>query len=175
MIYVIGANHYAEQFPHDLNETDKVERFQNFVQKVCGEKNIQLIAEEWRDEVRELSKTRKTYIEVLAPTLGVDYFACDLNMAERKLNGIKSRPEIAQDLGFTFVLIQPGSREEALVNDTPAAKDGDAKREKVWLERIIARVGTTKNILLVCGYEHADSFVTFAKNNGHEAERLMVS
>jgi hypothetical protein len=175
MIYVIGVNHYEEQFPHEKNNIDKINRLQNFVRKVCKENNIQLIAEEWRDEVRELSVTGKTYIEELAPKIPITYFPCDLNMPERKALGIKSRPEIAQELGLNFPLILPDSKEEEMVNNTAAAKAGDTKREEVWLERILARAGADKNVLLVCGYEHADSFVKLAKNNGHEAQRLYIS
>jgi hypothetical protein len=50
----------------------------------------------------------------------------------------------------------------------------DDRRERYWLEKIIEHGGAKNNTLLVCGFGHPDSFVALAKNNGYEAEKIVV-
>jgi hypothetical protein len=175
MIYVIGVGHYDEQFPHSHNVREKVERLQEFVPRFCKEKGIQLIAEEWCDDARRYQSIKTTYSEDIASDLGIEYLPCDPNIAERAKLQMKSREQIAQDLGIVFAFIQPGSKDEQRVNETDAAKEADAKRERYWLERILARDGANKNTLLVCGHEHADSLVALAKSKGYEVARTPIA
>jgi hypothetical protein len=172
MFYVIGVDHKREQYPHSMNDKEKVERLQKTMRQLCQSKKIQLIAEEWCDDARSYWSVNRTYSEDIAIELAIEHLSCDPGQAERDKLQMRSREQIAQDLGINFVFIQENSDEEHRVNE--AAKKIDEKRERYWLEKIIGRVGTNKNTLLVCGFGHSDSFIALAKSNGYEAEKIII-
>lgn len=172
MIFVVGVHHKEVQYPNSGNERDKVERFCNFVRNFCREKNIQLIAEEWKDEVRDNSSTRRTYVEDIASELGIEYLPCEPSRPESERLGIKGRIRIAEELGTSAYLIMPGSEEERRVNELSV--DDDKKREEYWLGQIANHGGTTKATLFVCGFEHPRTFIPLLKDRGHEAQRVTI-
>ena len=174
MIYVIGVDHNREQFPHDMNMQERVENFKNLVRKLCNENNIRVLAEEWCDDARSSSITGTTYSEVIAAELKIDYLPCDPNRVERAGLKIKGRDQIAQELGMSIQTIQENSEEERRINETEAAKEGDKRRERYWLARIIDHCGTEGNIVLICGFGHADDFVGLAESRGYEAMRVLI-
>ena len=114
--------------------------------------------------------TGDTYSEVFARELEIEYLPCDPGRAERARLQTKARDQIAQALGLSLFAIQEHSDDEHRVNEV--AKDGDRKREQYWLEKIASHGTTWGDILMVCGYGHADSFVALAQRKGHEAVRI---
>jgi hypothetical protein len=175
MIYVIGVDHLKEQIPNAMNESEKVERLRTFVRKTCGEKNIQLIAEEWCEDARPRSLTRRTHTEAVASELGIKYSPCDPGIAERKAMGFKARDQIALEIGVPFPLTEDTLEERAnAAKINAAARKYDEIREEYWLREIFKNGDASTPILLVCGYGHVDDFIKLAKNKGYEAEKIVI-
>lgn len=172
MIYVLGLNHYVEQFRHVGNDPQAVARLQNFVRSFCTEKSIQLIAEEWSDDATTYQKVDSTYCEDVATDLRIAYLPCDPNWAERARLGIKSRQEIAEELGIESATVPLHPKDEELVN--AAARGEDIKREQHWLEKLTERSVANEHTLLLCGYQHVERFVALAEREGYQATRIAV-
>jgi hypothetical protein len=172
MIYVLGVHHQEEQFPHPSNIRSRVDALKDFVRRVVDEHRVKLIAEEWCNDARLYQGVDRTYGEDIALEMGIAYFPCDPNLTERRKLNIKSREQISGELGICFALIQSGSEEEKRVSESADAKSADSKREKFWLEKIAERNWANENTLMICGYEHAESFTTFMQAVGYEAQNL---
>jgi len=172
MIYVLGLNHHLEQFRHVGNDPKAVARLQNYVRVFCTEKSIQLIAEEWSDDATKYWEVESTYCEDVATDLGIAYLPCDPNLTERARLGIRSRQEIAEELGIEFAMVHFYPEDEELVN--AAAGGEDIKRERHWLEKLIEPAVASERILLLCGYEHVERFITLAQREGYQATRIAV-
>ncbi|HUX35552.1 MAG TPA: hypothetical protein VMV71_00800 [Candidatus Paceibacterota bacterium] len=179
MIYVIKIDHYLEQFPHGDNVPDRVGKLKQLVKKVCKEKSIKLITEEWCNDARESSLTGRTYTEDLAKELGVEYLFIDPERSERLALGIKIRSDIAKahNIPYPNRLNTPeeNARLEALINETDDAKGSDKKREEYWLNKIIGHNGIAMSTLLVCGYGHIDSFIALLRSKGYSATEIPIT
>jgi hypothetical protein len=177
MIYIIRTDHYLEQFPHGDNIPDRVEKLKQLVEKVCKEKSIKLITEEWCNDARESSSTGRTYTEDLAKELGIEYIFIDPERSDRFALGIKIRSDIAKahNIPYPNSLNTPeeNARLEALINETDDAKESDRKREEYWLNKIIGHSGIALSTLLICGYGHVDSFFSLLKDKGYQAEKIV--
>ena len=172
MIYVVGVGHKIEQFPHDMNDLVKVEKFKKFIERVSREKKVGLIAEEWCDDARFNSLTRKTYAEEFALAANIHYSACDPGQQERATLGILGRDKVAAGLGLNVFAIQPDTEEERCVNE--AAAEGDRRREQFWMDKLAAAGAMEKNVIFVSGYGHADEFVALLNSNGWDAGRIYI-
>ncbi|MGA3037399.1 MAG: hypothetical protein ABSE64_07910 [Vulcanimicrobiaceae bacterium] len=172
MMYVLGLNHFSEQFPHPNNDGRAIERLQKFVRAFCIERAIQVLAEEWSDDAMQLWSVNSTYSEDVAADLGIAYLRCDANLTERAKLQIKSRQTIAEELGIEFGFTQLTLEETTLIN--VEAEESDVKREQYWLEKLIKHEAINKNILLLCGYKHVDRFVARVKREGYQAMAIAI-
>ena len=85
---------------------------------------------------------------------------------------MKSREQIAYEMGIPFHSIDPGSEEERRVNESADARDADAKREGFWMKRIAESGGIKINTLMICGYGHTESFTALIQSAGYGAQNL---
>jgi hypothetical protein len=170
MIYVIGVHHQEEQFPHYMNKSAEIAKLKAVIRELHKKQNLALIAEEWSEDIRRYQSVTTTHSEDVARELGIPHLSCDPDLAERNRLGFKSREEIANELGFDFHFIMPGTDEERRVNER--AEEFDKIREPYWLDQIVGSGYGYKDILLVCGYEHTESFIALAKSKGYEATKV---
>jgi hypothetical protein len=171
MIYVIGVDHKREQRPNSLNDDQRVMHLQNSIRQLIRNDNIVLIAEEWSEEAKRAWSVN-TYAEDIAAEFGIEYLPCDPDSSERARLKMKSREQEAKDQGLNIFQIQENSDKERKVNEADAIREADAKREQYWLTTIVRKYPASGNVLLICGYGHADGFVKLAKQNDYEAIRL---
>lgn len=168
MIYVLGVEHFTVQLPHQNNDTGKVAQFLERVKNICREKRIGLIAEESSEDVLSYQNINSTHVGGIVSELKVEYLLCDPGLVERDRIGIKQRDKIAEELSIPFPPTTPA--QENSING--AAAESDRKREKYWLDQIKLRSTTNKEVLLICGFEHADYFIEIAKKEGWVAQKI---
>jgi len=145
------------------------------------EQRVELIAEEWCDDYRNPQRPT-SHCREIAKELGCDYLACDPLEVDWKRLGIKRRLQIAAELGKSFYPIMSfedcakakvaDEEVEKAVNETADAQIADAKRECFWLIKLIKHKGVEKNTLMICGYDHTESFTALLQAVGYEAQNL---
>jgi hypothetical protein len=159
MIYIIGVEHFTVQLPNETNDKGKVAQFLDHVRNICRERSITLIAEESSNDSLVYQQIDATHVGKIVPELNIEYFLCDPGLVERKRIGIKQRQTIATELSIPF---PPATKDqEDKINEIAAASD--RIREKYWLDEIKSRNGMNRETLLICGFEHVDSFIEIAR------------
>lgn len=169
MINVLGVDHFEVQLPHQNNNNRKIESYLTKVKSLYQERKIQLIAEESSEDALLYWKIEATHVGKMVIELGIPYLLCDPGFVERNNLGIKQRETIAHELSFS-VPITHGSPEEKRINEI--VKDSDQKREKYWLDQIRLNSKADEEILLICGFEHIDSFIKLAKKEGFPVQKV---
>ena len=169
MIYILGVEHFTVQLPNKINDATKVEKFIEQVKSICKEKKINLIAEESSKDALSYQNIDSTHIGKIVSELGVEYMLCDPGINERNRIGVKQRDIIASELSIPFPPIT--QIQEDKINEL--AKEFDRKREKYWLDQIKLRdIMNNKEILLICGFEHVDSFIELAKKENCVVQKI---
>ncbi len=168
MIYILGVDHFKVQLPNENNDNEKVFQFLQQVKNICREKKIELIAEESSEDGLLSHQIDFTHAGTIAPELKVEYFLCDPGLAERNRIGVKQRDKIAEELSIPFPPTTP--EQENRINEVAA--ESDRKREKYWLYQIKLRGGVNKEVLLICGFEHADYFNEIAKKENCAVQKI---
>lgn len=164
MIYIIGVIH---QVQHGIgNENTKaIEHLERFLTEKSQEKRVQLIAEEASEDSLIEFDVAYTVSQKVAKNLLVKHLFCDPGLEKRRVLGIKSRRDIAKELGYVKFLT---SADEERVNEV--ARPHDRFREKIWLERI--KESGHNDILFVCGVDHVDPFLRQIEKQGMQGEIL---
>lgn len=168
MIYVLGVDHFIVQSPHRNNDNKKVAQFIEQVKNICKEKRISLIAEESSEDILSYQNITSTHVGEIVSELGIEYLLCDPGTNERNRIGVKQRDIIASELSIPFPPIT--QKQENKINEL--AKDSDHKREIYWLDQIKLRNTANKEILLICGFEHVDSFIELAKKENRAVKKI---
>lgn len=168
MIYVLGVEHFTVQLPHQSNDVGKVTQFLEQVKNICREKIIELIAEECSEDSLLYQNINSTHVGGIISELGIEYLLCDPGQAERNRIGIKQRDKIAEELSIPFPPIT--LEQENKINEVAA--ESDRKREKYWLDKIRLQSGGKKEVLLICGFEHADHFIKMAGEESCAAQKI---
>jgi len=168
MIYILGVEHFTVQLPHQSNDLGKVAQFLEQVKNICREKSIKLIAEESSEDALTYQNISSTHVGGIVSELGIEYLLCDPGRDERNRIGVKQRDVIAAELLIPFPPTTPG--QENKINKV--AKESDRKREKYWLDQIKLRDGVNKEVLLICGFEHVDSFIELAKKENCAIQKI---
>ena len=167
MIYILGVDHFEVQLPHLKNDSRKVSQFLGQVRNICREKKIALIAEEISEDGLLSHQIDFTNVGTIVSELGLEYLFCDPGQSERNRLGIKQREDIALELSIRFPYTQA---QEDKINEVAA--ESDRKREKYWLDRIKSRGGANKEVLLICGFGHANYCVEMARKEGFVAQKI---
>jgi hypothetical protein len=168
MIYVIGVDHFTVQLPHEKNVLEKISQYLLAIEKICRDKRIKLVAEECSQDALDHYQISVTYAGGCVSKLGIEYILCDPGFSERDIIGVKQRDRIAKELSVPFPPSTP--IDENRINEVAA--ESDRKREKYWLEQIQRYEGKGNQVLLICGFEHVDSFCELAKKEGCEVQKL---
>jgi hypothetical protein len=168
MIYILGVNHCG-QFSHEKNDSEKISQYIKQVKDICREKKITLIAEEMSEDSLLYNQIDSTYVGEIISELGVKYLLCDPGCTERAKLGLKQRYDVANELKLSIPLSE---EDEDEVNKDVAVVESDRKREKYWLEQIKSKNGADKEVLLICGYEHSDSFADMAQKEGFNSKKI---
>ncbi len=161
MIYVLGVDHFQVQLPNPNNDLKKVIQFLEQVKNICKVKKITLIAEESSEDALSYQNINSTHVGKIIFELGVQYLLCDPGIAERSRIGVKQRAQIAKELLIPFPPINKDQEDKI----NYIAAESDRKREKYWLDQIWLQNGLSKEVLMICGFEHVDYFIDIAKKH----------
>lgn len=132
--------------------------FSSCLSRLVQVRSIDLIAEELNEEALALWKACASVAQNVAKLYGIRHLFCDPDSNERKRLGIKTRKEIASDLGYGRVLTHDQSAEVDAVE-----KKYFGIREQCWLDRL--REHEFNKALLIIGADHIDSFCRLLTEN----------
>lgn len=160
MLFLIGINHAyqdngfkdggrAKRLNADLADRVRAD-FREFITKVIGEKTISLVAEESCQEILGKVKATITMAKLAADSSHVMHLY------------IEPESPIRAQLGIPCHAYEhlPEAEKQRIYR----------VREQYWLEQIQNKEG--RNVLVICGHAHVDSFSTLLTNNGLEVEIL---
>lgn len=154
-ILLIGLNHGNQLVGFD----SEWKKFKCCLTNLCLRENPDLIAEELNIEAIQLWKADDSVARRVAENLNIDHIFCDPDSVQRKTLGIKSRKEIAQELGYGCTLTSQQSFEVDNIE-----KSFWETRERYMLERLLEHK-FAKCIFLI-GANHVDRFSALIMDNG---------
>lgn len=154
MIFLIGTNHElqhnAKPFRIDEDKALKArEEFKEYISNLCGNKNLELIAEELCEELLELKNTTSILKDISIQN-HLNHIFCDPNLKERAEIGLPSHGT------------EDSPDEEKLKYHKI--------REAFWLEKLNDILD--KTILFVCGAEHVSTFKNLLESKDLEVKIL---
>ena len=168
MIYVHGINHNT-QHKGKGSDPKGASRFEIFVESLCGEKDITVVAEEFSTEACEKSDVEASICHQVASRIQLLHIYCDPVLSERAELGIPSQAELVErvkkELGIKIIL----RKEINDYYDQLAAQYHDI-REKFWLTKLAPH--QSENVLFICGSDHIDSLAAMLVKHGWEVETV---
>lgn len=166
MIYIHGINHNTQHRGKGC-DPDGASELEKFLESLCGEKDISVVAEEFSNEACEYSDVKVSVCHQVANRLHLTPIYCDPNSSERRKLGIPSQAELVKqakkELGVKIII----GKESTDYYDRLAAQYHNI-REKFWLTKLKPHKG--ENVLFLCGIEHVDSFTAMLIKDGWEVE-----
>lgn len=154
--YIVGTNHEFRRGEQRKRE------FSSFLQKVCIQFDIQLIAEEINDDAKLI------IARDIAINQGIEHLIIELRPSQYEKHGIKPIQEIEYEVMQVFEL--DSLADPMGISDT-AGRELDQRifeqhnspREKVWLSRI--ETANLWPVLIICGANHTASFSNLLSHN----------
>lgn len=167
MFYIIGISH-GIQFDKQHNLTQELISYLNDILKKI---RIEIIAEESSKGALKKWGIEKTSVQEFSEDHALKYIACDPNIDERKILGIRSDEEIKREKGLPRIL----NHEQRYILDQEKMRDF-SKREEFWLNNI--KGYSIRQIIFICGLTHLNNtlrpegFEKLLSNNNHEYRLL---
>lgn len=180
MIYIIGTRHDIQHGDDSEVGNEKITEYYDYLKEVIYQKQIKILGEETSEEhINELKlsgvlgPTQSTQLTDISKEDEINlpvpiYF--DPDKKESKRLSIRRRYELVREYEDKGVSTTQDIK--CRIN-TELAPD-DSRREKIWIEKLLPSLKLNKEVLLVCGYQHYDSFSRLLKENGYESEVLRV-
>lgn len=175
MIHIIGVDHLV-QYKGPVPEYIRDE-FRSFIVRICGEKNIDVIAEEFSEEalLEVYQAGSETALEA-ARSLGIAHRYCDPGSKELAELGIPYFGELIEEAKKKYnappsYLLDRGLREKITAYAAERARSYWPIREEFWYNRLGDLL--EMNILFICGHEHVDRFKSFLLDRGHGCEIII--
>lgn len=161
-LLLVGLNHSFQLERYD----SEWKIFKSYLLDLCLNEKPDLIAEELNTEAISLWKASDSVALRVANNLGTDHLFCDPDSIQRKELGIKSRSEIALELGYGRDLTSKQSAEIDIIERTHWDK-----REKYWLDCLLER--DFNKCIFLLGPDHIDSF--YIKLKEHEIDIVILT
>jgi hypothetical protein len=160
MFYLIGICHCI-QFDGKCTLNRE---FISYLSEVVNKYRIEVIAEESSEDSLKKWSIDKTSVQKFSEDHVLKYIACDPNIDERKVLGIRSDEEIRSEKGLPKILNheQLNTLDQEKIRDFP-------KREEFWLNKI--KEYSTRPVIFICGSMHLnntlrpDGFERLLSNN----------
>lgn len=168
MIFIIGIDHAIHQREHPLLGTEGMLDLRDTLRELTGEHEIHLVAEENSVQAMQHHNMANTPAQVFAEEHNIQYLLADPDSQERAALGIRSRQDTAVRLGIDIFNTTEADRD--LINKNH--RDADQLREVEWMNRI--RPYNNADIVFICGFEHARSFVELLNENDLEASLYKI-
>ena len=140
-IQIIGINHGFQRIRDHLSYDFQVLQ-DILVERVIiliKEKQTELLSEEYSFEALDIYHDKKTILQQLSETNGIDHLFCD-----------------------------PNTNERALLRFASADEAPHRPREEEWLRRLKLKNVHNGSIIFLCGYDHVSSFCTLCINDGND-------
>jgi len=169
MIYIHGINHNTQHRGKGC-DSEGASRLEKFVESLCGEKGISVVAEEFSKEACEISDVKDSVCYQISKRLPpLRHIYCDPISSERSELGIPSQAELVErakkELGVKIIM----GKESNDYVDRLRAQYHPIK-ENFWLIKLEPHKG--KNVLFICGSGHIDSFTAMLIKDGWEVEAV---
>ena len=166
MVYLIGIDHGIQ---HNLYDDSRdADAFRIYIKKLIKEKKIKIIAEESSQEYLKEKGITETIVQKVSKSFNIDFIFADPDRKERIKLGIKSRENIAKELGIYRPNEDYTEMEKSKINIR--SKNPDKLREEEWFNRI--KLFINKNILFICGSGHVENFCSLIKEKEVSCEIL---
>lgn len=146
MIYVIGINHDI-QFD---KQSSLIQEFISYLKNIVKKNRIDVIAEESSEDALKKWDVEKTSVQEFSDNNGLKYIACDPNIDERKILGIRTDEEIKKEKGLPRAL----NHEQLCILDQEKKRDF-IKREEFWLNKI--KGYSANQVIFICGTDHLNN------------------
>jgi hypothetical protein len=174
MLYIIGIDHLV-QYSGPLPEKLRIE-FREYVVWICRQNTVLLIAEEFCEEsLRDVYHANAETAQEAAALLGIEHRYCDPESSELTRMGIPSyagamdQAKTARGIQSHFI-INDDLRKLIKRETEQIVRSHWHLREQYWYERLRDRLD--RNILFLCGHEHAERFKSLLDEKGHYSEIL---
>jgi len=160
-VYIIGINHDF-QVPNGKRPEEEIRAFKSLLQDMCGQYQIQAIAEEMSLEALSNKGQQESTCKQVADNLGLPQRYCDPNSDTRKdLGMIIDENDIYLQKLFSGLDDEQVSRK---------IRDEHKRREQYWLKEL-KDLGVFP-VLFICGANHALSFADLVSQGGLSGEVL---
>jgi hypothetical protein len=169
MVFVIGVDHLV-QYNGPIPEPLRLE-FKEYLVTCSHKYLIDLIAEEFSNEaLNEVYHASKDTAREASEIIGIPHLFCDLEEHDMKMLGIPYFAEIHERVRALLGTHQPFILDDNLRNKMRAEAMVISKtfwrlRETFWYGKITPMI--EKNILFICGHEHAVRFQSLLHSQGH--------
>lgn len=163
-IYLIAVPHRRYLYKGMLSWRN----FFEFLKKTAKENGVDLIAETLnQEEISQYKLASDSVARLAARDINIRHLFCDPDMEERRLLGIKTKNELAQELGYSnpWPLEQNKELEKIVRGFWPL-------REKFWLARILEK--KFKRAIFIFGDYHIESFSKLLGENEISCEVIKV-
>ena len=158
-VYLLGLNHKYQLEGYDSGG----KKFQPFLNMVCQDNYVDLIAEELNEEAISLWKASGSVAKNVAVNLGVRHLFCDPDSDQRHMLGIKSRKEIINELDYGKALTKAQSEEVD-------AKEISYReiRERHWINELMEQ--ECQKCIFILGADHIESLSRLLEEKGIKVE-----
>ena len=154
MIYIHRVNHNTQHRGKGSN-LEGASMLESFVESICVEKGISVVAEEFSTEACEISDVDASVCHQVASRMQLRHLYCDPISSERAKLGIPSQADLVaqvkKDLGVSVIM----GKDSNEYYDQLAAKY-HCIREHFWLAKLAPY--KRDNVLFICGIDHIGSF-----------------
>jgi hypothetical protein len=171
MVYIVGVDHLV-QYDGPLAPA-LIAEFRIFLVARARELGCGMLAEEFSQEALRVCGASESTAGLAAADAGVPHRFCDLEERDMRRLGIpyfgEIREAVERDLGCPpggggDPVLRRKIREEALRID----RSHWSARELFWMQRLEDVLD--RDILFICGHEHASRFRVLLLGNGRAAE-----
>jgi hypothetical protein len=167
-VLVLGIDHLVQHNQYD--DSTQSNLLTKYLDSICNTRNIVCIAEESSQMFLDEICYTTTVAKDVAINRTIPHLFLDPDRNERITLGIgKLRSDVAKELNIYKQDRNYSPEEKKKINEIMLPLD--KIREEEWLRRIIS---TKLNgiILVLCGYEHTNNFISLLKTNNINNEYL---
>ncbi len=169
MTYIIGVDHLI-QYDNGIVPEEIFHEFAEYLKVKSRMLNINLIAEEFSEEaLYNVYCATTATVKKAAEEMGIEHRFCDTEEPDRIKLGIPYyadiRNSIKKKYNITDKIIPDHALGKKIEKETSdISKTFWGLREEFWFNKISDSLD--KNILFICGHEHADRFAALMAQKG---------
>lgn len=163
--FVIGTSHAYQRHQDEDPEREKIRiEFEKLLRRIIAERNVDLIAEEAgnKQQVHEQLKADEAMTS--------DFNALFARNADEPSDTI-AKLIADEPLGAKYIDIRPPGA-------APLPADADqvliAERDEAMLTRLMASLGSSNSVLIICGEKHRGGLVRGLERHGFRATPQMI-